>query len=76
MRGYQPGPPRETPELKVDIAWVLGFLSGIGFKNENGDDPPNGTDAGGVFSWIDIYCPESLKLMGTAALVSHARRPW
>ena len=36
-------------------AWVLGFLSGVGFIG-NGDDPLNGMDAQGVWAWIDNYC--------------------
>jgi hypothetical protein len=36
--------------------WVLGFLSGIGFKGQAEDNPLQGTDNDGVFAWIDDYC--------------------
>jgi hypothetical protein len=39
-----------------DGAWVLGFLSGIGFVGDNTDDPLDGVDADGVWAWIDNYC--------------------
>jgi hypothetical protein len=65
-----------TQELKMDIAWVLGFLSGIGFKNENGDDPLNGTDAGDVFSWIDIYCRDHpIEDISSAAIAFYHAHP-
>src|SRR5271155_2115747 len=35
----------------LDESWVLGFLSGIGFKGVNGDDPLNGLDPEAVFAW-------------------------
>lgn len=34
--------------------WVLGFLSGVGWIGP--DDPMLGTDAEGVWAWIDNYC--------------------
>jgi len=36
--------------------WVLGFLSGVGFVHERGDDPLRGMDVQGVLAWIDNYC--------------------
>jgi hypothetical protein len=37
--------------------WVVGFLSGIGFKGiQFGDNPLNQTDAYGVWAWVDNYC--------------------
>jgi hypothetical protein len=36
--------------------WVLGFLSGIGFVSQNGDDPLKHTDPDGVWGWMDNYC--------------------
>jgi len=41
---------------ELDLSWVLGFLSGIGFMGAVGDDPLNGVDADGVRAWIDNYC--------------------
>jgi len=37
-------------------SWILGFLSGIGYVGDNGDDPLKGMDADGVQAWIDNYC--------------------
>jgi hypothetical protein len=39
-----------------DESWVLGFLSGIGFANQNGDDPLSGVDTDGIWAWVDNYC--------------------
>jgi hypothetical protein len=39
--------------------WVLGFLSGVAFCAESEGssvDPLDGTDANGVWAWIDNYC--------------------
>jgi hypothetical protein len=36
--------------------WILGFLSGVGFSGGQGEDPIHGTDAEGVWMWIDTYC--------------------
>ena len=40
----------------ADGSWVLGFLSGIAYEGPENDDPLAGTDAQGVFAWIDNYC--------------------
>jgi hypothetical protein len=39
-----------------ETAWVVGFLSGVGFIGWGGDDPLDGMDGGGVWAWIDNYC--------------------
>lgn len=39
-----------------DEQWVVGFLSGIGFVGDRGDNPLNGLDAGAVWAWITNYC--------------------
>jgi hypothetical protein len=38
--------------------WILGFLSGIGYVSlvPNGTNPLEGTDAKGVWAWVDNYC--------------------
>lgn len=37
--------------------WILGFLSGIGWLGgSRGYDPLNGTDAQGIWAWMDAYC--------------------
>jgi hypothetical protein len=45
-----------SQEAQQESAWVLGFLSGIGFIHNNGDDPMDGVDSQGVWAWIDNYC--------------------
>ena len=47
--------PNSTPALEA-AAWVLGFLSGVGWVHKNGDDPLNGLDVEAVFGWLDNYC--------------------
>jgi hypothetical protein len=39
-----------------EMAWVLGFLSGVGFTGIDGANPLRGMDAQGVWAWIDNYC--------------------
>jgi hypothetical protein len=39
---------------QLDLAWVLGFLSGIGSTGIG--DPLRQMDADGVAAWIDNYC--------------------
>lgn len=36
--------------------WVMGFFSGVGWEGPQNIDPLNGTDAEGVWAWIDNYC--------------------
>lgn len=47
--------PRGVAALQ-DEQWVVGFLSGVGFVNQDGDDPLIGVDAEAVWAWIDNYC--------------------
>jgi hypothetical protein len=49
--------PAAAPALQ-DEQWVLGFLTGIGFAGGVSDDPLNGMDAAGVWTWIDSYCKQ------------------
>jgi hypothetical protein len=37
-------------------SWVVGFLSGIGWVGQDGDNPLHGVDAEGVWAWVDNYC--------------------
>jgi hypothetical protein len=39
----------------IDIAWVLGFLSGVGYTEAPRVDPLQGVDADGVAGWLDNY---------------------
>jgi len=36
--------------------WILGFLSGVGYKGAGVHDPLNGLDAKAVWAWMDNYC--------------------
>jgi hypothetical protein len=45
-----------TKDSQQEASWVLGFLSGIGFIHNGGDDPLRDVDAEGVWAWIDSYC--------------------
>lgn len=55
--------------------WILGFLSGIGYIGDIGVDPLRGTDADGVWGWIDNYCisnpTENLEKAGVAFRFDH-----
>jgi hypothetical protein len=44
-----------VPSL-ADQAWVVGFLSGIGYVGRNAADPLNDVDAEAVWAWVDNYC--------------------
>ena len=46
----------DTDAAHQDDQWVLGFLSGIGFVADKGDNPLNGVDADAVWAWIGNYC--------------------
>jgi hypothetical protein len=51
------GPSTKASQHAVeDSAWVLGFLSGVGCVAKNGDNPLDGTDAQGVWAWINNCC--------------------
>jgi hypothetical protein len=39
-----------------ESAWVLGFLSGVGYEGAGDVDPLRGVDAKGVEAWLDNYC--------------------
>jgi hypothetical protein len=59
-----------------DQAWVLGFLSGIGFVAKNGADPLDGVDAEGVWAWIDNYCrAHPIEVLGQAAAAFYYAHP-
>jgi hypothetical protein len=40
----------------MDTQWVLGFLTAFNFYGNGSGNITNGTDANGVFAWIDTYC--------------------
>jgi hypothetical protein len=77
---YNPGgrPTAGTQASTEDASWVVGFLSGIGFVGEKGDDPLNGVDADGVWAWIDNYCRahpiESIARAASAFYFAHPHR--
>jgi hypothetical protein len=47
----------EIAYLNVDRAWVLGFISGANFSS--GSNVGKGTDANGIFAWIDQFCTQN-----------------
>jgi hypothetical protein len=57
--------------------WILGFLSGVGYRGEGVVDPLNGVDAQAVWAWMDNYCQANpLKLVheaGEAFVTAHPR---
>jgi hypothetical protein len=74
---------RASPAEKSILAylyqqWIVGYLSGVASAtSQAGMDPLHGTDAEGVWAWIDNYCQaHPLDLMidaGTAFVVAHPR---
>ena len=40
----------------LQLHWILGFLSAVGWMSPNNDDPFEGVDADAVELWIDNYC--------------------
>ena len=56
--------------------WILGFLSGVGFRGVPGrDDPLNNVDARAVWAWVDNYCLahplENIEQAGAAFFDAH-----
>ena len=50
----------------ADRAWVLGFISGANFSGRT--NVGKGTDAKGIFAWIDQYCTNTpMKSISSAA---------
>jgi hypothetical protein len=39
----------------MDVSWVTGFLSGIGFAASDGVNPLGGLDVSAVKGWMDDY---------------------
>ena len=46
----------QSVDALQDANWVLGFLSGIGHKATDGDDPLKGLESQTVLTWIDTFC--------------------
>jgi hypothetical protein len=64
------------PEARQAQQWILGFLSGIGYVNQGGDNPLHGVDALGVWAWIDNFClANPLVPLNRAAAAFHAAHP-
>lgn len=40
----------------MDVQWIFGFLSGVGWVAPSGVDPLGGLDGYAVTEWIDNYC--------------------
>ena len=59
-----------------DEQWALGFLSGIGYVGQKGDNPLDGLDAQAVFAWFDNYCQANPLLnIGRAAAAFYWAHP-
>ncbi len=46
--------PYSSVQANTDGEWILAFIAGEAYQA--GGDPLNGTDADGVWAWIDNYC--------------------
>ena len=61
-------------DLATQTAWVQGFISAFNYYGgATAPDIASGTDANGVFAWIDNYCaahPLDTIATATIALVS------
>jgi hypothetical protein len=49
---------RRTGLHQIDLAWVLGFLTAVGYIGVDNLDPLQGLDANAVAAWIDSYCQQ------------------
>jgi hypothetical protein len=59
-----------------DEQWVVGFLSGIGYRGDDDSDPLKGMDAQGVWAWIDNYClAHPIETVSTAAKAFNRAHP-
>jgi hypothetical protein len=63
---------------QLDLAWVLGFLAGVGYMGgEKNLDPLQGLDSHAVAAWIDAYCqrypPRKIADAAAAFLTAHPR---
>jgi hypothetical protein len=72
------GSPQAHSLAAIDVSWVTGFLSGIGYVGgAESDDPLQGMDAEGVAGWIDNYCRahpiEHIKDAAAAFFAAHPR---
>jgi hypothetical protein len=41
---------------RMNISWILGFLSGVGYAGGPESNPLNGMDSRGVSAWMDNFC--------------------
>ena len=46
----------DSPVAYMDVEWMLGFLSGVGYAGPPTADPLGGLDGNAVATWIDNYC--------------------
>jgi hypothetical protein len=79
-RQYNPGGQvtRDSQAGLQETAWIIGFLSGIGFVGPQGADPLDGVDIDGVLAWVDNYCHghpiENVAAAAAAFYYAHPRR--
>ncbi len=67
---------RRHRQSNLDEQWILGFLSGIGYKSQS-FDPLKGMDVNAVWAWMDNYCQahtlDSIAMAGAAFDRAHPR---
>jgi hypothetical protein len=60
----------------LDLSWILGFLSGVGYVAAPDQDPLHGLDRAAVPAWVDRYCEaHPLDAIATAAEVFVREHP-
>jgi hypothetical protein len=80
IRQYNPGgsiTPGSLSSLQ-ESAWVVGFLSGVGFMGQGRADPLDGMDYDGVIAWVNNYCQghpiENIAQAAAAFYYAHPHR--
>jgi hypothetical protein len=62
---------------QIDQAWVLGFLSGVGYMGNANLDPLQGLNFQAVTTWLDNYCQryplQGIEAAAKAFLTAHPR---
>ena len=56
-------------DIATQTAWIQGFMSAFNYYASESGDVSGGTDANGVFAWIDSYCAgHPIDIVATAAI--------
>jgi hypothetical protein len=75
LQDKQSDSPDGLSDYDIDKTWVLGFVSGYGYKTGSG---LRETDSGGIFTFMDSYCqahPLDAIYTGVQALVQELKTP-